>query len=349
MPGNLHTTHAPDTRNWIWDNASDDWIKQTAAAAGGGGVTIANGDDVAEGATTDVAWVSGAGTVISLLKKIASGGGSAVSIADGSDVAEGVTTDAAVVTDVSGTVSGKLRGLVKIFASVWDSINGRLKVDGSAVTQPVSAVSLPLPTGASTSALQTTGNTSVGSIDTKLTDGTQKTKLTDGNAGGGGDAAVVTRTGLALQPIDGFAGLVTYSEISRSLPFGTALIGHVIVDSGSESLTDGANGTVAVKAPSTAATAADIALVTRTVQLPTALAASGGLKIEGVASGTPIPISGSVTATLSPVDASGQSATDAYNLYRLEEKNYILALQMQVSAVLAEEPHTSQAMGYELR
>lgn len=36
-----------------------------------------------------------------------------VSIADGSDVAEGATTDAAVTTDTTGTLSGKLRGLVK--------------------------------------------------------------------------------------------------------------------------------------------------------------------------------------------------------------------------------------------
>jgi hypothetical protein len=53
-----------------------------------------------------------------------------------------------------------------------------LKVDGSAVTQPVSgtfwqstqpvsAASLPLPAGAATSALQTTGNTSLSDIDTK--------------------------------------------------------------------------------------------------------------------------------------------------------------------------------------
>lgn len=41
-------------------------------------------------------------------------------------------------------------------------------VDGSGVTQPVSAASLPLPTGASTSALQTTGNSSLSSLDTKL-------------------------------------------------------------------------------------------------------------------------------------------------------------------------------------
>lgn len=43
-----------------------------------------------------------------------------------------------------------------------------LKVDGSGVTQPISAVSLPLPTGASTSALQSTANTSLASMDTKL-------------------------------------------------------------------------------------------------------------------------------------------------------------------------------------
>jgi len=45
---------------------------------------------------------------------------------------------------------------------------GALRVDNSAVTQPISAASLPLPSGASTSALQTTGNTSLGNIDTKI-------------------------------------------------------------------------------------------------------------------------------------------------------------------------------------
>jgi hypothetical protein len=40
-----------------------------------------------------------------------------------------------------------------------------LKVDGSAVTQPISAASLPLPTGAATAALQTTGNNSLAAID----------------------------------------------------------------------------------------------------------------------------------------------------------------------------------------
>lgn len=51
----------------------------------------------------------------------------------------------------------------------------KLLVDGSGVTQPISAVSLPLPSGAATSALQTTGNTSVASIDTKTPTLGQKT------------------------------------------------------------------------------------------------------------------------------------------------------------------------------
>jgi hypothetical protein len=46
-------------------------------------------------------------------------------------------------------------------------VAGRTPVDGSGVTQPISAAALPLPAGASTSALQTTGNTSLNSIDTK--------------------------------------------------------------------------------------------------------------------------------------------------------------------------------------
>ncbi len=45
--------------------------------------------------------------------------------------------------------------------------NGRMLVDGSGVTQPVSAAALPLPTGAATEARQATGNASLASIDAK--------------------------------------------------------------------------------------------------------------------------------------------------------------------------------------
>jgi hypothetical protein len=48
------------------------------------------------------------------------------------------------------------------------TLAGALRVDGSATTQPISAVALPLPTGAATSALQTTGNTTLSTISGQL-------------------------------------------------------------------------------------------------------------------------------------------------------------------------------------
>lgn len=69
--------------------------------------------------------------------------------------------------------------LASIDGKIPAPISSRIPVDGSGVTQPVSgtfwqatqpvsAASLPLPSGAATSALQTTGNTSLSSIDGKL-------------------------------------------------------------------------------------------------------------------------------------------------------------------------------------
>ena len=66
---------AVQAMNWDWDSSLLDWVPSTGAPVVG---------------------VTGP-----------------VSIANGADVAEGATTDAAVVTDTTGTVSGKLRGLVK--------------------------------------------------------------------------------------------------------------------------------------------------------------------------------------------------------------------------------------------
>lgn len=57
-----------------------------------------------------------------------SSSGGAVTIDDGADVALGATTDAAVTTNTTGTVSGKLRGLVAILADVWVSASHYLKV-----------------------------------------------------------------------------------------------------------------------------------------------------------------------------------------------------------------------------
>lgn len=78
-----------------------------------------------------------------------------VYLKDGRNLTEGAKADAAITdSTTTNTKMAFLKGLVKILADIWDSPNHRIKVDGSGVTQPVSASSLPLPSGAATSAKQ---------------------------------------------------------------------------------------------------------------------------------------------------------------------------------------------------
>ncbi|WP_448510960.1 beta strand repeat-containing protein [Immundisolibacter sp.] len=98
------------------------------------------------------------------------------------------------------------------------------KATTPADTQPISAASLPLPTGASTSALQTTGNTSLGNIDTKLIDGTQKS-IARGGAKGTTTAADVTSTNVDAntQALDvSVKGTAAISAASLPLPSGAS-------------------------------------------------------------------------------------------------------------------------------
>lgn len=54
-----------------------------------------------------------------------------VGIADGGDVAEGATTDAAVITDADGTISSKLRGIITQMVSVLSRIPAALTAGGN--------------------------------------------------------------------------------------------------------------------------------------------------------------------------------------------------------------------------
>lgn len=65
------------------------------------------------------------------------GSGGAVTVADGANVAEGATTDAAVSTDTTGTLSGKLRGLVKLLNSVVTA--GKIQATADPITGTVTA------------------------------------------------------------------------------------------------------------------------------------------------------------------------------------------------------------------
>lgn len=122
--------------NYIWDSNSLAWIKQTAAAAGGGGpVSIADGLDTAEGTTTDAAWVSGNGTVISLLKAIAGASGS------------GGLTDVqlrATPVPVSGPLTDLQLRASAVAISGTVSISGTVPVSGPLTDAQLRAAAVPV-------------------------------------------------------------------------------------------------------------------------------------------------------------------------------------------------------------
>lgn len=149
-----------------------------------------------------------------------------------------------VIKDVHDSVNNALK--VSVVASVSSSTSiqdgvdanlkatvtaaSALKVDGSAVTQPVSAASLPLPSGAATSANQDTSNTSLGNIDTKVPSGLTVTStrlLVDGSG-------VTQPVSIATAPV---------------LVAGSAIIGKVGIDQTTPGTTNkvsiGTDGTVA--------------------------------------------------------------------------------------------------------
>lgn len=117
-------------------------------------------------------------------------------------------TEQQAQTTVLNSIDSKLTSPVTISANnldVRDLVFATDKVDtsGSAVTVSntvaVSAISLPLPTGAATSALQSTGNTSLNSIDTKLTTYNSTISVTDiSNARAVNGAVTVTTTATAI-------------------------------------------------------------------------------------------------------------------------------------------------------
>ena len=123
-------------------------------------------------------------------------------------------------------------------------VSGRVPVDASGVTQPVSAASLPLPTGASTSALQTSGNASLSSVDSKLTTSNGSLSSIDTKTPALGQAAMAASTPVVIAsnqstlPVSaaslplpaGAATEVTSASIDSKLP---ALVGGSIPVDGS--------------------------------------------------------------------------------------------------------------------
>ena len=150
----------------------------------------------------------------------------------------GKTILADEVTD--GTLSTGVVAFGKIMDGTLDSTNklvvtagGAAKVDGSATTQPVSAASLPLPTGAATSANQTTANSSLGNIDTSTATVATKTTAIDTNAGATTDAAATAgSTGTVSAKLRRISADIDSikTNTAAATPAGTNLIGKVGID-----------------------------------------------------------------------------------------------------------------------
>ena len=97
-------------------------------------------------------------------------------LVDGSGVTQPVSAASLPLPSGAATSANQVTAQTSLSSIVTNTANipanltvtsTRLLVDGSGVTQPVSAASLPLPSGASTAANQTTGNSSLSSIDGK--------------------------------------------------------------------------------------------------------------------------------------------------------------------------------------
>lgn len=205
--------------------------------AGSGGATLATDD-------------AGAAGHVQVVKLAVSADGSATPItadAGGLLVNLGANNDVTVTgtVDLGATDNAVLDAIAA-------SVAGTLTVDGSGVTQPISAASLPLPTGASTSAKQ---DTIIGHLD-----GVEGLLTTiDGDTGtlavvGGGTEAAALRVTLAsdstgVVSVDDNGGSLTVDnagltelaaaidtevqcDIVGALPAGTNAIGKLAANSG---------------------------------------------------------------------------------------------------------------------
>ena len=195
------------------------------------------------------------------------------------------------------------------------SAGNALLVDASATTQPVSAASLPLPSGAATSANQSTANTALAAIQ------------------------------VAVEALDNtVAGSELQVDIVGSLPAGTAAIGKLAANSGVDigdvditSVVPGTGATSLGKAEDAAHTSGDVGVMGLAVRndsraslagtdldyAPLQLNASGDVRVDGSAvtqpvsaASLPLPSGASTEATLAAQSAKlpatlGQKAMTA--------------------------------------
>ena len=291
-------------------------------------------------------------------------GGGAMTVADGADVALGATTDAAVTTDANGTVSGKLRGLVVHMVALLAKLpaalgaNGGLKVEGVAggtavpvsgtfyqATQPVSAAALPLPTGAATDAKQDTGNGSLGTLAGAVS-GTevQVDVVASLPAGTNAIGKLAANSGVDIGDVDILSiaagdNNIGNVDIASEIPAGTNLIGKASVAQDTSAIYNGATALTPKFAAISGATSGDNTLVAavankkiRVLALALVAITAVNVRFENGAAGTALSGVMSIGATggfVLPFNPTGWFETGSNTLLNME-----LSAAVQVSGCL---------------
>jgi hypothetical protein len=184
--------------------------------------------------------------------------GAVVRLGDGHSVVEGATADAAVVSDVAGTLSGKLRGLIKwAFERMPASLGQKTMAASLPVVVASDQSAVPVSGPLTDTQLRATAVPVSGTVTASgpLTD----TQLRATPVPVSGTVAV-TSAGLTnidvalstrLKPADTLAGVTTVAAvtaITNALPAGTNRVGSVrLVDSADADLTS-VKGTQAARA-----------------------------------------------------------------------------------------------------
>ncbi|MEE7463431.1 hypothetical protein MFUR16E_20410 [Methylobacterium fujisawaense] len=253
--------------------------------------------------------------------------------ADGQFTASvGLPADAAAASDtgvasLTALAKRALGNWTALLARVPALVAGRVPVDGSGVTQPVSAAALPLPAGASTAAAQGTGNASLASIDGKVpalvsgrtpVDGSGVTQPVSAAAlplpAGAATSSLQTTGNTALgAPADaaytgaGSSSIVAalkglYAAMVAATPAGANIIGKVGIDQTTPGLTNG----VVVNASALPAGAAQDATLS---------ARLGTLGQKAMAASTPVVVASDQSRlpadTVVPAVATARSGTIA--------------------------------------
>lgn len=211
------------------------------------------------------------------------------------------TTTNNLLTTIDADTSSINTSVASVDAKTPSLVSGRVPVDPSGVTSPVSIASLPLPSGAATDTKQDVGNTSLSSIDTKLSSPlTVNVGLTDTQLRA--SAVPVSVSGVATSA-NQTTGNSSLSSIDTKTP--ALVTGRVPVDGSGVtqpvSFTRLSSGTDSVTA---------IPSGTQTVSGTVAATQSGVWNVTNVSGTVSLP-TGASTAALQTTGNSSLSAIDS--------------------------------------